>query len=251
MGDGSGSKKQLGKIMLAQKLVTADELSGMLEEQEKRGGKLASTAIREGRITVTDGLRVLSEQHGVPAVDLRKQVVVLANLQLIPVELAREHVVLPVKLHGEQLLLPWRPAERDEHRGDPVRHGQDRFPHVELDEALQPRDRRVLCLLERGESHYVGDLVGAKSWPLGDHAPAPRSRSRAASTEGAASSRPSHLPTRASHGRRGAARSITRGGGPALDRRSATPDRSRSVGSPRPHTDKRCWWWTTTRRSAA
>jgi CheY-like chemotaxis protein len=161
MGDGSGSKKQLGKIMLAQKLVTPDELSGMLEEQGKRGGKLASTAIREGRITVTDGLRVLSEQHGVPAVDLRKQVVPLANLQLIPVEIAREHVVLPVKVHGEQLLLAMAtPQNVTSIEEIQFVTAMTVFPHVALDEALHRVIDECYALLERGETHYVGDLVG-------------------------------------------------------------------------------------------
>src|SRR5262245_36639631 len=135
MGDSSGSKKQLGKIMLAQKLVTADELTGMLEEQAARGGKLASTAARDGKITITDALRALSEQHGVPAVDLRRQVIPLSNLQLIPIEIAREHLVLPVKVHGEQLLLAMATPE-NETSVEEVQFvaAKTGVPHVALDE---------------------------------------------------------------------------------------------------------------------
>jgi DNA-binding response OmpR family regulator len=160
MGDSSGSKKQLGKIMLQQKLVTADELNGMLEEQEKRGGRLASTAAREGKITVTEALRALSEQHGVPAIDLRRQVVPLVNLLLIPVEIAREHMVLPVKVQGEQLLLAMA-APHNETSIEELRFVTAKavFPHVALDDLLRSAIEQAYALLERGEKYYVGDHV--------------------------------------------------------------------------------------------
>lgn len=160
MGDSSGSKKQLGKIMLQQKLVTQDELAGMLEEQERRGGKLASTAAREGKITITDALRVLSEQSGVPAVDLRRQIIPLANLQLIPSEIAREHLVLPVKVHGDQLLLAMA-TPQNETSIEEIQFvtAKTVFPHVALDEALKDAIDEAYALLERGESYYVGEAV--------------------------------------------------------------------------------------------
>jgi CheY-like chemotaxis protein len=160
MGDSSGSKKQLGKIMLQQKLVTQDELAGMLETQERRGGKLASTATREGKITITDALRVLSEQSGVPAVDLRRQVIPLANLQLIPIEIAREHLVLPVKIHGDQLLLAMA-TPQNETSIEEIQFvtAKTVFPHVALDEALKDAIDEAYALAERGESYYVGEAV--------------------------------------------------------------------------------------------
>jgi CheY-like chemotaxis protein len=160
MGDSSGSKKQLGKIMLAQKLVTPDELTGMLEEQEKRGGKLASTAAREGKITITDALRVLSEQSGVPAVDLRRQIIPLSNLQLIPIEIAREHMVLPVKVHGDQLLLAMA-TPQNETSIEEIQFvtAKTVFPHVALDDALRDAIDEAYALAERGDTYFVGDAV--------------------------------------------------------------------------------------------
>lgn len=160
MGDSSGSKKQLGKIMLAQKLVTQDELTSMLQEQERRGGKLASTAAREGHITVTDALRVLSEQAGVPGVDLRRQIIPLANLQLIPIEIAREHVVLPIKLHGDQLLLAMAsPQNQTSIEELQFVTAKTIFPHVSLDEPLHEAINEAYALAERGEPYFVGDAV--------------------------------------------------------------------------------------------
>ncbi|MET0391408.1 MAG: response regulator, partial [Polyangiales bacterium] len=160
MGDSSGSKKQLGKIMLQQKLVTADELTGMLEEQVKRGGRLASTAARDGKVSVTGALRALSEQQGVPAIDMRRQVVPLANLQLIPVEIARERIVLPVKVQGDQLLLAMAcPDDQTSIEELSFVTAKTIFPHVALDEVLRFAIEDAYALLERGEKYYVGDAV--------------------------------------------------------------------------------------------
>ena len=160
MGDSAGSKKQLGKIMLAQKLVTQDELEGMLDEQGKRGGRLASTAARSGKVTVTDALRVLSEQHGVPAIDLSRQVVPLSNLLLIPVEIAQEHKVFPVKIQGEQLVLAMI-TPQNETSIEEVQFvtAKTVFPHIALEDALERAIAEAYALHERGEPYYVGERV--------------------------------------------------------------------------------------------
>jgi DNA-binding response OmpR family regulator len=160
MGEGSGSKKQLGKIMLQQKLVTANELEDMLDEQGKRGGRLASTAARDGKVSVTEVLRVLSEQHGVPAIDLSRQVVPLSNLLLVPVEMAREHVVLPVRVHGEQLVLAMA-SPQNETSVEELKFvtAMSVFPHVALDQALRLAIEEAYALHEAGHAHWVGERV--------------------------------------------------------------------------------------------
>ncbi len=160
MGDSSGSKKQLGKIMLQQKLVTQDELEGMLDEQGKRGGRLASNAARSGKITVTEALRALSEQHGVPAIDLSRQVVPLTNLLLIPVEIAREHKVFPVKVQGEQLVLAMI-TPQNETSIEEVQFvtAKTVFPHIALEDAIERAIEEAYALHERGEAYFVGERV--------------------------------------------------------------------------------------------
>ena len=160
MGDSSGSKKQLGKIMLQQKLVTQDELTGILEDQHRRGGKLASAATRDGKVSVPGALRALSEQTGVPAIDLRCQIVPLANLQLIPVEIAREHVVLPIKQQGEQLLLAMAdPLNKASIEEIGFVTAKTVFPYIALDEVLRTAIETAYALAARGEKYLVGEAV--------------------------------------------------------------------------------------------
>ncbi|MBC7173436.1 MAG: hypothetical protein H5U40_13435, partial [Polyangiaceae bacterium] len=94
---GSGDKKQLGKILLKQRLVTPDELEELLLHQKAQPGqRLASAAHQSGKVGGLELLKALSEQHGVPGIDLSQVVVPLENLRLIPDDVARKHLILPV-----------------------------------------------------------------------------------------------------------------------------------------------------------
>ena len=106
MGGGSEPKQQLGKIMLQRKLVTPDELSDMLEEQKNQpGARLASTMTMSGRISMSEALDALGEQHGVASIDLTQQVVELSQLNLVGHELAQEKIVFPFALQDDALSL--------------------------------------------------------------------------------------------------------------------------------------------------
>ena len=91
MSNGSGDKKQLGKILLKQRLVTQAELDELLAEQRTHPGqRLATTAVKSGKVAEVDLLKALSEQHGLPGIDLTQVVIPSDNLKLVPVEIARQ-----------------------------------------------------------------------------------------------------------------------------------------------------------------
>jgi CheY-like chemotaxis protein len=155
------SKKQLGKIMLQQKLVSQDVLQEILDEQKREpGSRLASTAARKGRITMLDALRALAEQHGVPAVDLTGQVVQLATLRLIPEEIARERSVFPFRTDGEQLLLAMSsPSENEVVEEIEFITSKKVVAHVALDHVLARTLEHAYAALSSGEEYFVGAHV--------------------------------------------------------------------------------------------
>jgi DNA-binding response OmpR family regulator len=161
MGGGSESKKQLGKILLQQKLVSADELQELLDDQKRDpGARLASTAIRAGRLSMLDALRALSEQHGVPPVDLSAQVIPLSVLRLVPVEIAHERSVMPFRLEGEQLLLAMSsPQEQDviDELEFVAAKKIQRF--VALDHVIRNVIDYAYAQLAAGSEYYVGAHV--------------------------------------------------------------------------------------------
>ena len=161
MTEGSdGNKKQLGRILLQRKLVTADELEGLLEQQRGTGSRLASTVADSGIVEAADLLSALSEQQGLPAVDLRRVVIELVNLALVPVDIARQHVILPLLVNEDRLFLAM--ADPDNKRViDELEFvtGKRIFPYVALHGALRDVIEAAYEQASRGVAQYMGPLV--------------------------------------------------------------------------------------------
>ena len=161
MGGGSDPKKQLGKILLQQKLVSAEALQDMLDEQKRDpSARLASVATRRGRVSVHDALQALSEQHGVPSVDLAELVIPLSVLKLVPVEMAREHGLLPFKIDGDQLMLAMSsPPQREVIDEIEFVVAKKVCAHVALDHAVRQVIDYAYGRLDQGDEHYIGCAV--------------------------------------------------------------------------------------------
>lgn len=152
-------KKQLGKILLKQKLVTQDELDVLLESQDESGARLASEAERRG-MPREALLKALSEQHGVPAVDLDQVVIPTANLELIPVDIARRHLILPILVKEDRMFLAMAdPGDRRTIEEIEFVTGRKVFPYVALSEALDEVIGLAYALADGGEAHFVGQSV--------------------------------------------------------------------------------------------
>ena len=153
-----GDKKQLGKSLLKQKLVTPEQLDELLETQRASPGvRLASAAMRSGRIEEVDLLRALSEQHGVPGIDLSQVVVPTANLSLVPLDLAKQYLILPFSLKEQEIFLAMAdPGDRRVIDEIEFVTGRTVHPYVALHEHLASVIDEAYQLLDRGEPHYVG-----------------------------------------------------------------------------------------------
>jgi CheY-like chemotaxis protein len=154
----SGDKKQLGKILLKQKLVTAQELDGLLEQQKKvPGQRLASAAAQSGRVDEVDLLRALSEQHGVSGIDLAQVVVPLANLKLVPLDVAKQYLILPFSVRDDEIHLAMADPE-DRRVIEEIEFVTARtvIAYVALHEHLVRVVEEAYLLADRGETYYVG-----------------------------------------------------------------------------------------------
>jgi DNA-binding response OmpR family regulator len=161
MTEGSdANKKQLGRILLQRKLVTADELDDLLEYQRAHGGRLATTVAESGKVEAADLLSALSEQQGLPAVDLRRVVIALENLALVPVDIARQHCILPLLVKDDRLFLAM--ADPDNKRViDELEFvtGKHIFPYIALHGALRDVIEGAYQLAQGGSATYSGPLV--------------------------------------------------------------------------------------------
>ncbi len=165
---GGDEKKKLGKILLRQRLVTPLELDDLLEDQRSQPGhRLATTAMRVGMVKEIDLLGALSEQHEIPGLDLSEIIIPTANLRLIPVDVAKQYLLLPVEVKEHEILLAMAdPGDRRIIEEIEFVTGRAVRPHVSLHGHLKRVLETAYELLERGESHYIGPNVPAESLEL-------------------------------------------------------------------------------------
>ena len=160
MSDSSDGKKQLGRILLQRKLVTADELEDLLEQQRHQGVRLASAVADSGKVDSAELLSALSEQQGLPAVDLRRVIIALENLALVPFDIARQHLILPLVVKDDGLFLAM--ADPDNKRViDELEFvtGKRIFPYVALHGVLRDVIEAAYAAEQTGETHYTGPLA--------------------------------------------------------------------------------------------
>jgi len=148
-------KKQLGRILLKQKAVSPQRLDQALESQG--GGRLASRLLQEGAISGIAALRALSEQHGIPGLDLDQVCVKLSDLDLLPREIAERHLILPVLSRGERLFVAMaNPREKKVIDELEFVTGKKVYPYVALESPLATTISEAYSRKARGEDYYVG-----------------------------------------------------------------------------------------------
>lgn len=159
-------KKSLGRILLQRKVVTADELSELLQQQQAQGARLATTAAQLGKADSTELLSALSEQQGLPGIDLRRLSIPLDALALVPIEIARKHSILPLSSEDDRLFLAMAdPSDRKVLEEIEFVTGKRVFPYVALQGALIEVIEHAYGALARGLTHYVGPLAQGEPSP--------------------------------------------------------------------------------------
>ncbi|MBN2374165.1 type IV-A pilus assembly ATPase PilB [bacterium] len=98
-------KSLLGELLIQAKSITQDQLKQALDEQKKSGGRLAQNLIKLGFIKEKDALFFLSQQQGIPSVDLRNFAIEENVIDLIPYDLAKKYNCIPLNLIGDTLTI--------------------------------------------------------------------------------------------------------------------------------------------------
>ena len=148
-------KKQLGKILLRQRALSAEELDRALADN--KGGRLASRLAASGAITDVAALKALSEQHGIPGIDLAQICLRLEDLELLPREIAEKHLILPVLVRDDRLFIAMaNPREKKVIDELEFVTGKKVYPYVALEGPLSHVIEEAYDRKTRGEDYYVG-----------------------------------------------------------------------------------------------
>ena len=98
-------KKKLGEILRERGLISADDLSRALEEQQRKVILLGEVLLERGLVSREDLVASLEEVTKVPFIDCRSTMVDPNALKLIPHNLATRHGVLPIALDGNKIVV--------------------------------------------------------------------------------------------------------------------------------------------------
>jgi DNA-binding response OmpR family regulator len=148
-------RKQIGKILLRQRALSPEQLERALAE--KKGGRLASRLAAEGTITDISALKALSEQHGIPGIDLGQICLRLDTLDLLPREIAEKHLILPVLMRDDRLFVATaNPREHNVLDELEFVTGKKVYPYVALESSLALVIAEAYGRKARGEAFYVG-----------------------------------------------------------------------------------------------
>ncbi len=96
---------KLGQILISSAIITEDQLKQALATQKKEGGRLGTNLVKLGFITEEKLVAFLSKQYGVPAINLSEYKIDPAVLKLVPAEMAKKYLIMPVARVGATLTI--------------------------------------------------------------------------------------------------------------------------------------------------
>ena len=96
---------RLGELLTKASLITQDQLKEALKSQKSAGGKLGETLIKLGFVSDEDITECLSQQFGVPSINLSHFEIDGSVIKLIPADVARKYNILPVNKTGATITI--------------------------------------------------------------------------------------------------------------------------------------------------
>jgi type IV pilus assembly protein PilB len=102
---GQPVNRRLGDLLVADGLLTAEQLKKALAEQKGSPEKIGSVLIRLNYINDDQLIGFLSRQYGVPSITLGQLDIDSDVLKLVPAPIARKYEVIPVRRMGNSLAL--------------------------------------------------------------------------------------------------------------------------------------------------
>jgi type IV pilus assembly protein PilB len=96
---------RLGELLIKEGAITEEQLGKALEQQKSSGGRLGYHLVRLGFISEEQITKVLSRQFGIPSINLNSYTVDGDILKVIPADVAKKYLVMPVSRIGSTLTL--------------------------------------------------------------------------------------------------------------------------------------------------
>jgi type IV pilus assembly protein PilB len=95
--------KQIGQLLVDQNIITEDQLLAVASKQPESAARLGTLLVESGAIDEYQLVRVLGEYLELPVADLRQLTPEAAALDLLPQDMARAHLALPLGITDGQI----------------------------------------------------------------------------------------------------------------------------------------------------
>jgi type IV pilus assembly protein PilB len=96
---------RLGELLVRENLISLDQLKRAQDEQQKTGKRLGYSLTKLGYIAESDLTDFLSKQYGVPSINLAEFDIDPEVIKLVPEEVCRKHMTIPVDRQGATLIV--------------------------------------------------------------------------------------------------------------------------------------------------
>ena len=97
--------KPLGELLVREKLISINQLQRALEEQKKSGGRLVDNLVKLGFAKDDQLANFLSNQYGLPVVNIDDYQIDTELTKLIPKEMCLKHTLIPINRAGNSLVI--------------------------------------------------------------------------------------------------------------------------------------------------
>jgi DNA-binding response OmpR family regulator len=159
----SAERPKIGELLVKQGTISQEAVDHALLLQRATSTQpwpLASQLIAAGLISDTDALRALSEQFGVPGIDLMQVAILSAHLEHVPHEIATSRKLLPVLAREDRLFLAMC-NPKDKRAIDELEFvtGRKIFPYVAVRATLERITNAAYAARDRGETYYLAPNV--------------------------------------------------------------------------------------------
>ncbi len=96
---------KLGQLLISFGIITEEQLKQALLSQKKSGGRLGTNLVKLGFVTEEKLATFLSKQYGISAINLSDYKIEPSVLKLIPADMAKKYMVIPVARVGATLTI--------------------------------------------------------------------------------------------------------------------------------------------------
>jgi len=96
---------KLGQLLINSNIITEEHLQEAINIKRKEGGRLGTNLVKLGYITEEKLVTFLSKQYNIPAINLSDYKVDPSILKLIPFDIARKYLIMPVARVGATLTI--------------------------------------------------------------------------------------------------------------------------------------------------